>query len=420
MYRKRSSRCIVGKFLLMVVLFSVTAPSFAAAASGDTPADFKIAFIGDQALGSDARLVLNLIKSEGAQAVVHSGDFDYTDNPAAWEGQINEILGADFPYFSCIGNHDVVKWSGSDGYQQYIKDRFTRLGITWDGDLGVKCSFEYEGIFFILVAPGTMGSGHATYVADKLATDNSIWTICSWHKNMRLMQVGGKSDETGWGVYEEARTGGAIIATGHEHSYSRTYLLSSMMNQTVANTSDTLVITKGNSFVFVSGLGGNSIRPQLLSGDWWASVYTSSQGANYGALFGTFNVAGVENLATFYFKDIDGVIADSFMVLSNVESGVTGVGRTAGGFPPAFHLDNNYPNPFNPSTTIRYDLPTRSYVVLKIYNLLGQGVATLVDKEKPGGRYGVRWDAAGVASGIYFYRLQAGDFVETKKLILLR
>ncbi len=420
MYRKRSSRCIVGKFLLMVVLISVTAPSFAAAAPGETPADFKIAFIGDQALGSDARSVLNLIKSEGAQVVVHSGDFDYTDNPAAWEGQINEILGADFPYFSCIGNHDVVKWSGSDGYQQYIKDRFTRLGITWDGDLGVKSSFKYEGIFFILVAPGTMGSGHATYVAGELATDNSIWTICSWHKNMRLMQVGGKSDETGWGVYEEARKGGAIIATGHEHSYSRTYLLSSMMNQTVANTSDTLLITKGNSFVFVSGLGGNSIRPQLLSGDWWASVYTSSQGANYGALFGTFNVAGVENLATFYFKDIDGVIADSFMVLSNVESGVTGVGRTTGGFAPAFHLDNNYPNPFNSSTTIRYELPSRSHVVLKIYNLLGQEVATLVDGEKSAGRYELSWEAGGFASGMYFYQLQAGEVMLTEKLILLR
>ena len=142
------------------------------------------------------------------------------------------------------------------------------------------------------------------------------------------MQVGGKSDETGWGVYEESRKGGAIIATAHEHSYSRTHLLSSCENQTVVSTSDTLILTKdlldtegdeGKTFVFVSGLGGKSIRDQERSGDWWASIYTSDQGANYGALFATFNVNGVPNLAHFYFKDIDGVIADSFVVISNTE-----------------------------------------------------------------------------------------------------
>ena len=144
---------------------------------------------------------------------------------------------------------------------------------------------------------------------------------------MRLMQVGGKSDQAGWGVYEESRKGGAIIATAHEHSYSRTHLLSSCENQAVASTSDTLNLTKnllgtneeGKTFVCVSGLGGRSIRDQELSGSWWASIYASNQGANYGVLFGTFNVNGVSNLSKFYFKDIDGVIADSFVVISNVE-----------------------------------------------------------------------------------------------------
>ncbi len=77
---------------------------------------------------------------------------------------------------------------------------------------------------------------------------------------------------------------------------------------------------------------------------------------------------------------------------------------------------------------IRYELPERSHIVLKIYNLLGQEVATLVDEEKQAGRYEVRWDAGAFASEVYFYRLQAGDpslhsgqwFVETKKLILLK
>jgi hypothetical protein len=259
---------------------------------------------------------------------LHQGDFDYEDNPVAWDNQINEILGANFPLFASIGNHDKDKWSGTNGYQRYLQDRLNRLAIKWDGDLGVQSSLRYKGMFIVLVAPGLKGSGHSVYIRDKLAADNSIWSICNWHKNMRKMQVGGKYDETGWGVYEESRKGGAIIATAHEHSYSRSHLLSSIKNQTVASTCDTLVITKGKTFVFVSGLGGKSIRdqerclpsaPPYGCNGVWASIYTSDQNASYGALFGVFNLNGVPNMAKFYFKNIDQDIVDEFFVISNVE-----------------------------------------------------------------------------------------------------
>jgi hypothetical protein len=297
------------------------------------PANFKIAFIGDQGLGLDAVAVLNLIKQEGAQAVMHSGDFDYADDPAAWDAQINSVLGANFPYFASIGNHDEVAWSRPNGYQQILESRFNRLGISWSGRLGVRSSFHYKGVFFVLTAPGiTSGfddGGSDSYIRDQLVADTSVWSICSWHKNMRLMQIGEKTDETGWGVYEAARNGGAIIATAHEHSYSRTHLLSSMSAQTVASTSNTLHLTEGNSFAFVSGLGGRSVRAQSLTGNWWASAYASTclpgdpicqPNANSGALFGVFNVDGQPNKAFFYFKDINGRIVDQFVVISDVET----------------------------------------------------------------------------------------------------
>jgi len=86
----------------------------------------------------------------------------------------------------------------------------------------------------------------------------------------------------------------------------------------------------------------------------------------------------------------------------------------------SYDLHQNYPNPFNPNTKIKFVIPKSSFVNLKVYNVLGKEAATLVNEEKPAGNYEVEFNATDLPSGIYFYRLQAGDFIETKKMILLR
>jgi len=85
-----------------------------------------------------------------------------------------------------------------------------------------------------------------------------------------------------------------------------------------------------------------------------------------------------------------------------------------------FYLEQNYPNPFNPSTSIQYRVSSISNVSLKVYDVIGNEVATLVNEEKSAGSYEVNFNAAGLSSGIYFYKLQAGSLVETKKMILLK
>jgi hypothetical protein len=88
--------------------------------------------------------------------------------------------------------------------------------------------------------------------------------------------------------------------------------------------------------------------------------------------------------------------------------------------PKRFTLSQNYPNPFNPTTTISYELPKESFVSLKVFDLLGREVTTLVSEEMSAGSYSRQWNATNIPSGIYFYRLQAGSFCETKKLVLLK
>ena len=88
--------------------------------------------------------------------------------------------------------------------------------------------------------------------------------------------------------------------------------------------------------------------------------------------------------------------------------------------PSNFSLSQNYPNPFNPSTRISYSIAGLSKVSLKVYDILGREIITLVNEEKPAGKYEVNLNASSLASGVYFYQLKAGDFVQSKKMILVK
>jgi hypothetical protein len=88
--------------------------------------------------------------------------------------------------------------------------------------------------------------------------------------------------------------------------------------------------------------------------------------------------------------------------------------------PSEFTLLQNYPNPFNPSTNIKYSIPQASQAIIKVFDMLGNEIETLVNEEKPTGTYEITWNAESLPSGIYFYRLQAGEFVQTKKMVLMK
>jgi photosystem II stability/assembly factor-like uncharacterized protein len=144
-----------------------------------------------------------------------------------------------------------------------------------------------------------------------------------------------------------------------------------------------------------------------------------------GDTWDTTTVPTTRNLNAIYFYDENRgfAVGDSGVILYTSSGGVTGVREREGSLPTTFALEQNYPNPFNPTTVIRFSLPnvgTRHVVSLKVFDVLGREIATLVSEELRAGELSVTWDAAAFPSGVYFYQLQAGSFVETKKLVLLK
>ena len=153
----------------------------------------------------------------------------------------------------------------------------------------------------------------------------------------------------------------------------------------------------------------NNIDPEFQHTGWWYdyftgdSIYVTNTSEQISLGPGEFHIYTTAKLPT----PEQGIIDD-------VESG--GDGQTVYNF----SLAQNYPNPFNPSTVIRYSVSSAQLVTLKIYDVLGREVKTLVNEERPSGSYEIEFNASNFSSGIYFYQLTAGDFRETKKMILLR
>ena len=149
-------------------------------------------------------------------------------------------------------------------------------------------------------------------------------------------------------------------------------------------------------------------NPILTIGSGWEGVSLGGLAVCY--LNGTFHMwySGLSSLS--------GHWQIGYATSTYAPLGVGAVERT----PEAYVLLQNYPNPFNPSTTVRYALPSRAHVTLTVFTALGQNVGNLVNETQEAGYHDVRFDGSGLASGMYYYRLRAGEFVQSRKLLLLR
>ncbi len=174
----------------------------------------------------------------------------------------------------------------------------------------------------------------------------------------------------------------------------------------------------GGFFIQAGSIISNQVTrfdPQANS---WSTLGSSTGVNGVNSLVQALAVDGQGRLYVGGFFASAGGVPSTF--IARWTSGASRVEQISTNAPRTFLLEQNYPNPFNPSTTIRYQLPVASEVKLEVYDVLGKKVATLVNERQAAGYYQYVWNANGLSSGVYLYRLQAGRFIETKKMMLVK
>jgi hypothetical protein len=163
------------------------------------------------------------------------------------------------------------------------------------------------------------------------------------------------------------------------------------------------------------------------SGALWSAFFAggSNKGVYYSTNNGaTWNYAGLKGVLVSFLTAVGdtvyAVTAIDGIHAFTTSSSPTLVTEIPKRIPATFELLQNYPNPFNPSTMIAFDLPSAGHVRLRIFDLLGREVAVLLDEEVKAGRHQAYWNASKMSSGVYFYRIEAGQFAAVRKLILLK
>jgi len=173
-----------------------------------------------------------------------------------------------------------------------------------------------------------------------------------------------------------------------------------------------------NNFVKINLPSGNDFFVTLISnGDAEAANINPNQFFSFIYSLFNYNEIGSELIVNNYYYIFDSPFESHFSV-NHIFNDIASADE--GFLSQVFCLYQNYPNPFNPITKIKYQIPELSFVIFKVYDALGNEVAILVNEEKTFGNYEVEFNAIGLSSGIYFYRIQAGSYIEIKKMVILK
>jgi hypothetical protein len=311
-------------------------------------------------------------------------------------GSQNGVSGGDFPYVNALavsGNEVYVggRFTSAGGVSANNVARFNTQTNTWStlgtgSSNGVSGGSEFPAVNVLAVVGNEVVVGGNFTSAGGVSANN----------------VARFNTQTN--TWSSLGTGSSNGVSGGDFPY--VYALAVSGNEVVV----------GGNFTSAGGVSANRVARFNTQTNTWSSLGTgSSNGVNN--YVRALAVVGNEVFVGGVFTEAGGVSAN---YVARWNSGTSRVEQLSSTAPKTFLLEQNYPNPFNPSTTIRYQLPVASEVKLEVYDVLGKKIATVVNERQSAGSYQVVWNASGLSSGTYFYRLQAGTFVETKKMIMVK
>jgi hypothetical protein len=269
----------------------------------------------------------------------------------------------------------------------------------------------------------------------KTTNGGTNWTLQPSWATDGLYSVHFPDSSTGWAVGDngtilKTTNGGSFWATQQSGTVSSLYSVYFTNNSTgwaVGGNGTILKTTNDgtNWTTQTSGTNNNLFSvhfPDNVTG--WivgggGTIFkTTNGGTNW-----TTQTSGTQNeLESVYFLNsgIGWAVGGLSTILKTTDGGLVGINIILPEVPKGFNLDQNYPNPFNPVTTISYGIPEAGNVKLKVYDLSGREVKALINEHKDAGYYTVSFDASGLASGAYFYRVESGSYVSVKKMVLLK
>jgi predicted phosphodiesterase len=358
--------------------------------------------------------------------IINVGDVvDHGDVTDEWEGFIQETievlgsLGQDQvppKYMATPGNHDATETEiGLANWNAYLPGQLNQYG-----NEGKFFVFDYENARFVIMDSdkSPMTGAQYTMLLDTIKNNPKTWLFAFWHHP--IFDFGEKSYKDDihdtWGI-PLYQYGCDIIFVGHAHYYvrSKKLALNGDMNPPIDSLRGTVQIVTGNG-----GAPADIPVPSHDGNEYLVAAYSTTS-SQYGYTELTVNAD------TMYMRHIlrDGTVFDEAVFIANPKDQVNNLERYAFTIPRKNRLYQNYPNPFNPSTLIRFDLPKSDFVMLKVYDINGREIRTLLKDHRAGGNHEISFNGQNssgqeLTSGVYFYRLQTGSYSETKKMILIQ
>ena len=276
-------------------------------------------------------------------------------------------------------------FAGTYVYGVYLS---TNNGSNWKQIAFNQYSSQY--IYSLAVIKNYIFAGTSDGVY--LTTNNgSNWTLTALNQYINSFAVSGKK------IFAGTRNNGVYLSTNFGTSWTQTALNNKDVHSLAVSGSNIFAGTRDYGIYFSSNNGINWI--QKNQGFGIIVPYVNAFITVYNNIFAAINFYTVWRRE---FSEIIGI--------QNISSEV----------PSSFSLEQNYPNPFNPSTNVLFSILNVQFVTLKVYDILGKEVATLINEKLQPGTYEVNWEASQFSSGVYFYRLTAGDFSEMKRMLMIK